>query len=299
MANHFPDSSSAPDLTTLTFKLCRADGTLDVAPVKLIPGGTLDGYYHRNEAAWGVVDGNLAFLTSEGRPSTVFNRASLIDGKLVLEGDFLLHPEMKIVHQLRQIEWDFQSRKRHDRLTAHHLAAEIEHFGWVIGDHTYGIPAVVEKAYSKLRIGKFCSIADGVVIVLANHRMDGVTTYPFASLKQYWPALNDCPFADHAVKGDVTIGNDVWIGYGATILSGVTIGDGAVIAARSVVTKDVPPFAIYGGNPGKVLKYRHCEEDIASLSRIKWWEWSDEVINERLPLMMADMNAFIERYKLI
>lgn len=256
----------------------------------------MEGYYHSNEAAWGVVEGNLAFLTAAGEPSTVFNRAFQIDGKLVLEGDFVLHPEMQIVHQLHQIEEDFQNRPRHDRLTARHMAAEAKHFGWSIGDHTYGVPAVVEKAYAHLSIGKFCSIADGVIIILANHRIDGATTYPFASLKKYWPSLSDLPTQDHSVKGDVIIGNDVWIGYGATILSGITIGDGAVIAARSVVTKDVPPFAVYGGNPGKVLKYRHSDEDIAALSKIQWWNWTDEVLNERLPLMMEDLQGFIARY---
>lgn len=296
MTDNPQDFDDVPDLTTLTFRLCRADGSFDVAPVRLLPEGKLEGYYHRNEAAWGVVDGDLALMTVDGHPSTVFNRAFKVDGRLVLEGDFLLHPEMKVVHQLRQIEWGFAQRKRHERLTSRHLAAQIDRYGWVIGDHTYGVPNVIEIARAKLRVGKFCSIADGVSIVLANHKIDGVTTYPFSSLQQFWPSLENVSVDDHVAKGDISIGHDVWIGYGATILSGVTIGDGAVIAAHSVITKDVAPFAVYGGNPARLLKFRHSAEDIEHLCRIAWWDWPDEVLNQRLPLMMSDLRGFINHY---
>ena len=113
--------------------------------------------------------------------------------------------------------------------------------GWQIGEFSYGRPKVrFAEAGAVLTIGRYCSIADQVEILLGgNHRVDWVTTYPFSAQRALWkkaPKTADY----HASRGDVTIGNDVWIGSGAMILSGVTVGDGAVIAARAVVTKDVP-----------------------------------------------------------
>lgn len=99
----------------------------------------------------------------------------------------------------------------------------------------------------------------------------------------------------NATKGDVVIGNDVWIGYGATIMSGVSIGDGAVIGARSVVTKDVPPYAIVAGNPGVVVKHRFDEQTVVDLLQIAWWDWSRPLVEARLPLLLSgDIRAFID-----
>lgn len=285
------------DLSNFTFLFCRADGSRENAQLRLLPGGIIDGYAHKNESSWALIEDDLALLARDGRPSTIFNRVFEVNGRCVLEGDFLLRPELKIVHQLRQIESPFQNRQRHHKLTAKMLHADVEKFGWTIGDHSYGVPNVIEKHYAKLHIGKFCSIAAGVLIALGNHRIDGATTYPFATLAKFWPSMQGFIDGDHASKGDVRIGNDVWIGYGATILSGVTIGDGAVIAAQSVVTKDVPPFAVYGGNPGKVLKYRHTPEVIDALIKTEWWNWDDLTLNDRLPLMMSDLSGFLEKFR--
>ena len=288
---------SVAEITAHTFEFCRSDGTYAISPVRLLPGGFLEGFSHSNESRWEIVEGKLFLISKSGRPSTVFHKAFVEEKKLVLEGDFILRPDLKIVHQLRQIEWNFQTRKRFDRLTLKHLAADIKRYKWIIGDHTYGTPTILEKACAKLHIGKFCSIAGGVIISLGNHRLDGVTTYPFATLANFWPSLKNFSQNDHFTNGDVFIGNDVWIGYGATILSGITIGDGAVIGAQSVVTKDVPPYAVYAGNPSKLIKSRLAEQEINALLRIKWWDWPDEIINDRLPIMMSDLKSFIEMEK--
>ena len=138
----------------------------------------------------------------------------------------------------------------------------------------------------KLIIGKFCAIAKGIEFVMngANHRMCSVTTYPFNIMGGGWecctPALEDLPF-----KGDTVVGNDVWIGYEAVVMAGVTIGDGAIVASRAVVTRDVPPYAIVGGVPAKVIKYRFDPATVESLLRIKWWEWPAERIRRALPLI--------------
>jgi acetyltransferase-like isoleucine patch superfamily enzyme len=246
-----------------------------------------------------VVDGKVAFFTADGLPSTIFEQSESADGKVVLRGEYLLQPEKKIVHLLEQVDFSWENRPRHHALTSRFLAAEIKRYGWKIGDHTYGRPTVLEKSMAKLNIGKFCSIAANVTVVLGNHRTDGVTTYPFATMKKFWPAMSSVDFNDHVTKGDVNIGNDVWIGCGATILSGIKIGDGVVVAANSMVTKDLPDYSICGGNPARIIRYRHSPESISALLGIRWWEWSDSIVNERSPDIMGDVDRFTRRYSKI
>ena len=128
-----------------------------------------------------------------------------------------------------------------------------------VGENTYGSPAFwLWHESERIQIGRYCSFAGEVAILGGGeHRVDWVTTYPLR-------VLFDDPLANKdghpASKGPTIIGNDVWVGYRVTILSGVKIGDGAVIAAGAVVTKDVPPYAIVGGNPAKLIKYRFSPE---------------------------------------
>lgn len=127
----------------------------------------------------------------------------------------------------------------------------------IIGDYTYGLPTIKKfDNNTRLSIGKFCSIADNVIIFLGgNHREDWITTYPFSGMTHIWSDATNI-IGHPSTKGDVIIGNDVWIGSHVVILSGVKIGDGAVIGAYAVVTKDVEPFSIVAGNPAKFIKYR-------------------------------------------
>lgn len=166
---------------------------------------------------------------------------------------------------------------------------------FIIGEFTYGKPSVIFENYqANLFIGKFCSIADGVTIFLGgNHRPDWISTYPFNSIpNQDFEAFTKIK-GHPATKGNVIIGNDVWIGLNTTILSGVTIGDGAVIAAGSVVTKNVRPYEIWGGNPAKLIKKRFDEDTIKKLLEIKWWEWDMKKIKENVPkLMSSNINDF-------
>ena len=118
----------------------------------------------------------------------------------------------------------------------------------------------------------------------AEHRPDWVTTYPFNIL---WPECNN--FSGHpATKGNVIIGNDVWVGYGATILSGVSIGTGAIIGAKSVVTANVPPYAIVAGNPARVLRSRFSETIITRLIASKWWELPRERLLMLMPILLSN-----------
>jgi acetyltransferase-like isoleucine patch superfamily enzyme len=157
-----------------------------------------------------------------------------------------------------------------------------------MGHGSYGRPFVHynEGDTAVIRIGRYCSIAADVgVMPGGNHRTDWVSTYPFRLRYGLNGALRD---GHPATKGDVIIGNDVWIGNGALILSGVTIGDGAVIAAHAVVTKDVAPYTIVGGNPGRVIGARFSESDRRQLLAIRWWNWPDDVVLDRVDALNGD-----------
>jgi len=135
----------------------------------------------------------------------------------------------------------------------------------------------------KLIIGKFCALATGVKFIMngANHQMSGFSTYPFQIFGNGWERI--MPQLDElSNKGDTVIGNDVWIGYEALIMPGLKIGDGAIIASKSVVTTNVLPYTIVGGNPAKVIRKRFADDVINTLLEIAWWNWDIEKITRHL-----------------
>jgi acetyltransferase-like isoleucine patch superfamily enzyme len=169
-----------------------------------------------------------------------------------------------------------------------------------VGRHTYGHESIEVRDWGEganLTIGSFCSIADRVVVYLGgNHRLDWVTTFPFSAFPDQWETARG--IAGHpATNGDVTIGNDVWIGSGATFMSGVSVGDGAAIATNSVITRDVEPYAIVGGNPAKPIRRRFAPDLVEGLLRIAWWDWDDERIAAAIPTMLSgDVEAFVRAH---
>lgn len=165
------------------------------------------------------------------------------------------------------------------------------------GKHTYGpgpvIVGVPEIAIGS-KIGKFCSIAENLQFIMrGSHMIDWVTTYPF---RETWGM--DVPLNDLPPHSPITIGNDVWVAANVKIKQGVTIGDGAILATECFVTKDVPPYALVGGNPAKIIRYRFSEEQIKDLLEIKWWDWEDEEIKKVVPLLVSNnIDEFIKKAK--
>ena len=166
-----------------------------------------------------------------------------------------------------------------------------------IGDYTYyddfrsvdnfrkNIKYLFDFTGDKLIIGKFCMIASDVQFIMngANHLTNAISSYPFAIFGQGWSEA--MAGKDYPLKGDTVIGNDVWLGYRAAIMPGITIGDGAIIGAYAVVTKDVPPYTIVGGNPATTVRKRFSDEDIQRLLNICWWEWPIEKISRHVQLL--------------
>jgi len=170
-----------------------------------------------------------------------------------------------------------------------HLAKLVRRHGFSIGAYSYGRPKVrFPESGRRLTIGRYCSIADKVEILLGGgHRLDWATTYPFAAMEGLFPDA-EAPEDYHVARGDVTIGHDVWLGSGCLILPGVTIGHGAVVAARAVVTRDVPPYAVAAGNPARAVRTRFEADTVAALLEAAWWDLPHATVSRLVPLLSSD-----------
>jgi acetyltransferase-like isoleucine patch superfamily enzyme len=174
-----------------------------------------------------------------------------------------------LLRKLRRI-----SRLRYGRRSDLIRAVIKSSTGIHVGKYTYGFEHLCFRGSPLAAIGAFTSVADGVEISKGNHPLDRVSTHPFFFLKSFGFVKESNPSVAPK-NGPIVIGHDVWIGRDVTILTNVTIGHGAVIAAGAVVTKDVPPYAIVGGVPAKVIRYRFDEPTIKRLLASAWWTWDD------------------------
>ncbi len=162
----------------------------------------------------------------------------------------------------------------------------------VVGDYTYyddpedvynfekNIQYLYDFVPEKIIIGKFCQIATGIRFMTngGNHALDGVSTYPFKVFGKSW---SEAPL-NTVSKGDTVVGNDVWIGNSVTIMHGIKIGHGAIIGTNALVTKDIEPYSIVGGNPAKLIRKRFDDETIEFLLELAWWNWPIEKISENI-----------------
>ena len=176
-----------------------------------------------------------------------------------------------------------------------------------VGDYTYyddpDDPEAFEREAvlyafgpERLVIGRYCAIAAGVRFVMpgANHADLGPSTFPFGIFGEPWAAKTMDLVMSAPSRGDTVVGNDVWLGYQALVLPGVTIGDGAVVAAASVVAADVPPYAIVGGNPARVIRRRYDEDDVERLLRAAWWDWPPALVTEHAATIMSGTPSELE-----
>src|SRR3954468_17867172 len=147
----------------------------------------------------------------------------------------------------------------------------------------------------RLEIGRHCALAEGVRFIMAgaNHAMLGPSTFPFGIFGGDWAGTMDLVMGAES-RGDTVVGSDVWLGDRSVVLPGVTIGHGAIVAACSVVAADVPPYAIVGGNPARVLRIRFSEQEVASLLRSAWWDWPFELVTEHARTIMSGTAAELE-----
>lgn len=178
-----------------------------------------------------------------------------------------------------------------------------------VGKYSYG-PLCEVSAENIESIGAFCSFAVGTAAV-SNHEIEYITTHPIISLGANYDYLN--PFSEYAggryylpgiqpifekVKkhGRSTIGNDVWLGRNVIITNYANIGNGVIAAAGSVITKDVPDYAIVAGVPAQIIRYRYTPEQIEALNEICWWDWPDEKIRECYEDFYLPVDEFIQKH---
>lgn len=145
-----------------------------------------------------------------------------------------------------------------------------------------------DEGADRLVIGSFCSIGSGAAFIMAGnqgHRADWISTFPFYWMKE----VSAFSLAENGFQpaGDTVIGNDVWIGSEAIVMPGVKIGDGAIIGTRAVVTKDVAPYTIVGGNPAKIIRRRFEDKSIELLLEMRWWDWPEGVLRTAMTLITS------------
>ena len=174
------------------------------------------------------------------------------------------------------------------KIQSRYLLANVQ-----VGNYTYSAP---NCSIRNTRIGKFCSIGENFISGAAIHPTNCLSTSPV-----FYSTLNQCGYSfckNTKIEEyrEVVIGNDVFIGANVTVLSGVVIGNGAIIAAGAVVTKNVPDYAIVGGVPAKIIKYRFSQDLIYDLQKIAWWDWPEEQLH-LVEECFDNVELFISKYK--
>lgn len=165
----------------------------------------------------------------------------------------------------------------------------------------YRNPSMNSYGQERVEIGKYCSIADCVQFFLpsSNHNTHCVTTFPLYENVEQRDKLKLSMIRRYNLGSDpgkIIVKNDVWIGTGASIIGKITIGNGAIISANSNVVSDVPDYALVGGNPARVIRFRFPKTIVKKLLAIKWWDWREEKIYKNLDLFYGNPIAFVSKH---
>lgn len=161
-----------------------------------------------------------------------------------------------------------------------------------VGDHTYFNS---HTNIADAKIGKYCSIGSHVKVGIGSHPTSMVSTHPcfYANNKGFNTYADKMYYNEEGAS--IEIGNDVWIGSNVTVLNKIKIGHGAIVAIGSIVTKDVPNYAVVAGIPAKIIKYRFTDEEIKSLLKIQWWDFDQEKIQKHFK-DFHDVSTFNKKY---
>lgn len=201
------------------------------------------------------------------------------------------HPDANYPYPFERLPYQLENMKR-----TVFLKNLIKRKTILIGDYTYyddpyhaqdfekdNVLYHYDFSNEKLIIGNFCAIATGTKFIMASssHKLDGFSTYPFCLFGCGWEKQMDPTCFPN--KGDTIIGHDIWFGYDSTIMPAVKIGNGAIIGSKAVVTKDVPAYAVVGGNPAKIIRMRFPDDVINKLEKIAWWNWPIDKITRNIP----------------
>src|SRR3954452_16897504 len=176
-----------------------------------------------------------------------------------------------------------------------------------VGEYTYCDDPVAPERFEELNvlygfgaellvIGRYCALAEGVRFLMAagNHPTLGPSTFPFGIFGGEWAESTGDLVRAYDSRGDTVVGSDVWLGYRSVVMPGVTIGHGAIVAACSVVVGDVPPYAVAGGNPARVLRIRFPDDEVDALLRAAWWDWPFELVTQHARTIMSGTAAELE-----
>lgn len=291
------DKKRYEGLMTTVFKFGSVGGDIYSEELKFWVDGTISGYHDDNEFRWELNDKDeLIIYSKQGKISHVFELDNDVSGKW--SGQYLLSKKVRRDYLIPQpANYELSDNSPSRKLMPFQK----------IGRHVYGKIEFLSTPYSEakdfLEIGNFVSIGPQVKMVVRNHDYQQVSTYNFMSNRTdfTWKYYGHDPNQDHVYSSKTVIGSDVWIGANATLIGGITVGHGAVIGTESVVTKDVPPYAIVAGNPAKVVRMRFNEQQVKELLAIAWWNWSDDKINRDL-ISFNDSDAvdsFIEKYSVV
>ncbi len=198
--------------------------------------------------------------------------------------------ELYRIHQKNLFQKNWRAQNKHNFTSIGERTFPFENVK--VGHYSYGmlnVQSMYVQPTEKLLIGNFVSLAPGATFLLGmNHQINTITTYPLHSRFIEYDQI------DATSNGKIIVEDEVWIGTNALILSGLTIGKGAIIAAGSIVTKDVPPYSIYGGNPAKLIKYRFSEEIITELLAFDLMAISVDQIKKNIPLFYSEIKTLAD-----